>query len=59
MIIVSTKPTAQPQYKFLKPKNVTSDSSTQSKSISGCLAWFPAVKFQHNSGENIHCLLYL
>ncbi|RHZ52600.1 hypothetical protein Glove_460g50 [Diversispora epigaea] len=43
MIIVSTKPTVQPQYKFIKPRNVVSDSSTQSKSISGCLAWFPAV----------------
>ncbi|CAG8462142.1 3794_t:CDS:10 [Diversispora eburnea] len=43
MIIVSTKPTAQPQYKYIKPKNVASDSSTQPKSISGCLAWFPAV----------------
>ncbi|CAB4420915.1 unnamed protein product [Rhizophagus irregularis] len=47
MIIVSTKPTPQTQYKYLKPKNVSTDSST-SKSIAGCLAWFPADKFQLN-----------
>ncbi|CAG8832659.1 16398_t:CDS:2, partial [Racocetra persica] len=49
MIIVSTKPTAQTQYKCIKPKNVSSDSAIPSKSTSGCLAWFPASKFQPNS----------
>ncbi|GES89751.1 golgi complex component [Rhizophagus clarus] len=48
MIIVSTKPTPQTQYKCLKPKNVSTDSST-SKSVAGCLAWFPADKFQLNN----------
>lgn len=52
MIIVSTKPTPQTQYKCLKPKNVSTDSST-SKSIAGCLAWFPADKFQLNDGNPI------
>ncbi|RIA88126.1 Golgi CORVET complex core vacuolar protein 8-domain-containing protein [Glomus cerebriforme] len=52
MIIVSTKPTAQTQYKCLKPKNVSTESST-SKSISGCLAWFPAIKFQLNDDTPI------
>jgi vacuolar protein sorting-associated protein 8 len=50
MIIVSTKPAAQTQYKCPKPKNVSTDSTT-SKSISGCLAWYPAVKFQLNDGK--------
>ncbi|CAJ0895772.1 12877_t:CDS:10 [Entrophospora sp. SA101] len=34
---------------YLKPKNISTDSSTASKSISGCLAWYPAVKFQLNT----------
>ncbi|CAG8447350.1 141_t:CDS:10 [Funneliformis mosseae] len=51
MIIVSTKPTAQTQYKYLKPKNVSVDSS--SKSIAGCLAWYPAAKFQLNNDAPI------
>ncbi|CAG8499382.1 17627_t:CDS:10, partial [Acaulospora colombiana] len=46
MIIVSTKPTAMPPYKYLKPKNAASDSITPSKSTSGCLAWYPADKLQ-------------
>ncbi|RIB07429.1 Golgi CORVET complex core vacuolar protein 8-domain-containing protein [Gigaspora rosea] len=46
MIIVSTKPTAQTQFKCLKPKNISSDSTLPSKSTSGCLAWFPATKIQ-------------
>lgn len=50
MIIVSTKPTAQTQYKCVKPKNVSTDSTT-SKSIAGCLAWYPAVKFQLSDGK--------
>ncbi|CAG8784366.1 8202_t:CDS:2, partial [Acaulospora morrowiae] len=33
-------------YKFSKPKNVSSDPTAQSKSISGCLAWYPADKIQ-------------
>ncbi|CAG8784146.1 11525_t:CDS:2, partial [Acaulospora morrowiae] len=48
MIIVSTKPTSLQPYKFSKPKNVASDPIAQSKSISGCLAWYPADKFQHD-----------
>nr|CAG8473106.1 9731_t:CDS:10 [Entrophospora candida] len=44
-----TKPTIHTHYKDLKPKNISTDSSTASKSISGCLAWYPAVKFQLNT----------
>ncbi|CAJ0768017.1 7969_t:CDS:10 [Entrophospora sp. SA101] len=46
MIVVSTKPTAQTQYKYLKPKNNPNDAMSTSNTFSGCLAWYPAVKSQ-------------
>ncbi|CAG8483775.1 10453_t:CDS:10, partial [Paraglomus occultum] len=47
MIIVSIKPTVQTQYKCPRPKHTVSDSHGP-KSLSGCLAWFPAVKTRLN-----------
>ncbi|CAG8450618.1 11124_t:CDS:10 [Ambispora leptoticha] len=48
MTIVSTKPTIQQQYKYTKPRYLP-DST---KSISGCLAWYPAVKVKLNAVES-------
>ncbi|KAI0998849.1 hypothetical protein K3495_g9346 [Podosphaera aphanis] len=47
LVIVSTTPVAQTQYKIAKLK----DLSTQS-SLSGCLAWFPAVKLNSSDPKN-------
>ncbi|KAI5798901.1 Golgi CORVET complex core vacuolar protein 8-domain-containing protein [Geopyxis carbonaria] len=41
LVIVSTTPIAQTQYKTTRPKEVAVDSA-----LSGCLAWYPAVKLK-------------
>lgn len=41
LVIVSTTPVAQTQHKSARPKDVTPHSA-----MTGCLAWFPAVKLK-------------
>lgn len=41
LVIVSTTPVAQTQHKAARPKEVAAHSA-----LSGCLAWFPAVKLK-------------
>ncbi|KAM7194486.1 Golgi CORVET complex core vacuolar protein 8 domain containing protein [Rhypophila sp. PSN 637] len=41
LVIVSTTPIAQTQHKSARPKEVTAHSA-----MTGCLAWFPAVKLK-------------
>lgn len=51
LIIVSTTPIAQTQHKAPRPKDVAPHST-----LSGCLAWFPAVKLKshsHNDAKSI------
>lgn len=51
LVIVSTTPIAQTQHKLTRPKEVASEAA-----LSGCLAWFPAIKPKANgkeSGETI------
>lgn len=43
LVIVSTTPVAQTQHKAARPKEVAAHSA-----LSGCLAWFPAVKLKVN-----------
>ncbi|KAL7274885.1 Vacuolar protein sorting-associated protein 8 [Rhizina undulata] len=45
LVIVSTTPVAQTQYKTARPKEVASDAA-----LSGCLAWYPSVKLK--SGQS-------
>ena len=42
LVIVSTTPIAQTQYKAARPKELEAHSA-----MSGCLAWFPAVKLKN------------
>ncbi|KAF2719979.1 hypothetical protein K431DRAFT_286295 [Polychaeton citri CBS 116435] len=44
LVIVSTTPIAQTQYKATRPKELQKHSA-----LSGCLAWFPAVKLKTSS----------
>lgn len=44
LVIVSTTPLAQTQHKATRPKDVAPHSA-----LSGCLAWFPAVKLKNPS----------
>lgn len=44
LVIVSTTPVAQTQHKAPRPKDVAPHST-----LSGCLAWFPAVKLKSSS----------
>jgi hypothetical protein len=46
LVIVSTTPVAQTQHKAPRPKEIAPHST-----LSGCLAWFPAVKLKNPSGE--------
>lgn len=46
LVIVSTTPVAQTQHKAPRPKEVTPHSA-----MSGCLAWFPAVKLKGSTNE--------
>lgn len=46
LVIVSTTPVAQTQHKAPRPKEVALHSA-----MSGCLAWFPAVKLKHSAGD--------
>lgn len=46
LVIVSTTPVAQTQHKAPRPKDITPHSA-----LSGCLAWFPAVKLKSSSNE--------
>ncbi|KAF3919811.1 hypothetical protein ABW20_dc0109536 [Dactylellina cionopaga] len=46
LVIVSTTPIAQTQHKLARPKEVASEAA-----LSGCLAWFPAIKLK-NDGRN-------
>lgn len=51
LVIVSTTPVAQTQHKTARPKDVPAHSA-----MTGCLAWFPAVKLKvadTQSGEEI------
>ncbi|KAG9188914.1 hypothetical protein G6011_07619 [Alternaria panax] len=45
LVIVSTTPVAQTQHKAPRPKDVEAHSA-----LSGCLAWFPAVKLKTSTG---------
>jgi len=42
LVIVSTTPIAQTQHKAVRPKETANESA-----LSGCLAWYPAVKLKH------------
>ncbi|KAK6541209.1 Vacuolar protein sorting-associated protein 8 [Orbilia ellipsospora] len=47
LVIVSTTPIAQTQHKLARPKEVASEAA-----LSGCLAWFPALKLKNEgNGE--------
>ena len=46
LVVVSTTPVAQTQHKAPRPKEVALHSA-----MSGCLAWFPAVKLKHPVGD--------
>ncbi|KAM0724231.1 hypothetical protein Q7P37_000113 [Cladosporium fusiforme] len=47
LVIVSTTPIAQTQHKSARPKDVSPHST-----LSGCLAWFPAVKLKASSKDS-------
>ncbi|PVH94798.1 hypothetical protein DM02DRAFT_180516 [Periconia macrospinosa] len=47
LVIVSTTPIAQTQHKASRPKEIAPHST-----LSGCLAWFPAVKLKNASGDS-------
>ncbi|KAF2459773.1 Golgi CORVET complex core vacuolar protein 8-domain-containing protein [Lineolata rhizophorae] len=47
LVIVSTTPVAQTQHKSSRPKELAPHSA-----LSGCLAWFPAVKLKKPSAES-------
>ncbi|OAF99121.1 uncharacterized protein CC84DRAFT_1200307 [Paraphaeosphaeria sporulosa] len=46
LVIVSTTPIAQTQHKASRPKEIEPHSA-----LSGCLAWFPAVKLKNPSND--------
>ncbi|KAK4990471.1 Vacuolar protein sorting-associated protein 8 [Elasticomyces elasticus] len=46
LVIVSTTPIAQTQHKTPRPKEITPHSA-----MSGCLAWFPAVKLKATASQ--------
>ncbi|KAJ9648506.1 Vacuolar protein sorting-associated protein 8 [Coniosporium tulheliwenetii] len=46
LVIVSTTPIAQTQHKASRPKEIAPHST-----LSGCLAWFPAVKLKNSVGN--------
>lgn len=46
LVIVSTTPIAQTQYKTARPKELAHSA------MSAALAWFPSVKLKHQSGDN-------
>ncbi|RAQ99146.1 vacuolar assembly sorting protein vps8 [Stemphylium lycopersici] len=46
LVIVSTTPVAQTQHKAPRPKDVVAHSA-----LSGCLAWFPAVKLKTSNAS--------
>ena len=46
LVIVSTTPVAQTHHKAARPKEIAPHST-----LSGCLAWFPAVKLKNPSGD--------
>lgn len=46
LVIVSTTPIAQTQHKASRPKEIAPHST-----LSGCLAWFPAVKLKNPSND--------
>jgi hypothetical protein len=46
LVIVSTTPLAQTQHKAPRPKEIAPHSA-----LSGCLAWFPAVKLKNPAGD--------
>ncbi|OCK81233.1 hypothetical protein K432DRAFT_425102 [Lepidopterella palustris CBS 459.81] len=46
LVIVSTTPLAQTQHKASRPKEIAPHSA-----LSGCLAWFPAVKLKNSSSN--------
>ncbi|KAG0635737.1 Golgi CORVET complex core vacuolar protein 8-domain-containing protein [Tuber brumale] len=51
LVIVSTTPIAQTQYKAAKPKEVAADSA-----LSGCLAWYPFMKAKQAANGSKSCL---
>ncbi|KAF2146980.1 uncharacterized protein K452DRAFT_218600 [Aplosporella prunicola CBS 121167] len=46
LVVVSTTPIAETQHKATRPKEIAPHSA-----LSGCLAWFPAVKLKGTGGE--------
>ncbi|EON62109.1 hypothetical protein W97_01328 [Coniosporium apollinis CBS 100218] len=46
LVVVSTTPIAQTQHKASRPKEIAPHST-----LSGCLAWFPAVKLKNAAGN--------
>ena len=56
LVVVSTTPIAQTQHKAPRPKEITPHSA-----LSGCLAWFPAVKLkgQNHDASPAHSLTKL
>jgi hypothetical protein len=53
LVIVSTTPIAQTQHKSSRPKEISPHST-----LSGCLAWFPAVKLKSGEGISDAKLVY-
>ncbi|KAF1819630.1 uncharacterized protein K489DRAFT_325912 [Dissoconium aciculare CBS 342.82] len=53
LVIVSTTPIAQTQHKSPRPKEISPHST-----LSGCLAWFPAVKLKTGEGVSDTKLVY-
>ncbi|CUS11089.1 unnamed protein product [Tuber aestivum] len=51
LVVVSTTPIAQTQYKAAKPKEVATDSA-----LSGCLAWYPFMKAKKAADGSNSCL---
>jgi hypothetical protein len=47
LVIVSTTPIAQTQHKTARPKDISPHST-----LSGCLAWFPAVKLKDSAKDS-------
>ncbi|KAI5815496.1 Golgi CORVET complex core vacuolar protein 8-domain-containing protein [Pyronema omphalodes] len=47
LVIVSTTPVAQTQHKAIRPKEVAGEAD-----LSGCLAWYPAVKLKTANPES-------
>ncbi|KAF2088113.1 hypothetical protein K490DRAFT_40356 [Saccharata proteae CBS 121410] len=51
LVIVSTTPIAETQHKASRPKEIAPHGA-----LSGCLAWFPAVKLKNTGGESVQAV---